>query len=524
MWHKRQSEKIMGWRFLLSALLSAVLLIPQAMAQEDAHPGPAAAAPHAAEAARPESKPDAERPTEAHRLPPDSVTRQTIEISGHSLTFKTTAGSIRLTDGQGSAQADVAFIAYQLEGAEPTLRAVTFALNGGPGSASGWLQLGAVGPWRLPMNGAAANPSASPVLADNADSWLDFTDLVFIDPPGTGYSRLLGNPDAARRRYYAVDGDITAIAETIRLWLENNGRLASLKYIVGESYGGFRAPKLVRELQRNSGVGIRGIVMISPVLDFALMNGGFVDPFSYLQRLPSFAATVRAAKGPIQVDDLSDVETYATGEYLSDFLRGERDAAAIDRMSQRVAALTSLPVALVRKYGARIDAQTFRRELDRSNGRIASLYDTTVTAFDPDPFAPFSRYPDPILDALDAPVTSAMTQLITQRLGWRPDGHYILSNATANRGWDWGHGQPEAATDLRANLAFDSQFQALITHGLTDLVTPYFASKLIVNQIRDFGSSGRLALKVYPGGHMHYIRDDTRRLLHDDVRRMIQGE
>jgi carboxypeptidase C (cathepsin A) len=516
-------------RFLVTALFSLALLIPaapQGSAQEETHPAPVAAdrPPHPPEAARPESKPDAERAGDAHRLPPDSVTQQNIEIGGRSLTFKATAGSIRLNDPQGSAQADVAFIAYQLDGAEPTLRPVTFALNGGPGSASGWLQLGALGPWRLPMDGIAANPSASPILTDNGESWLDFTDLVFIDPPGTGYSRLVGNLDAARKRYWAVDGDIGAIAETIRLWLENNGRLASAKYIVGESYGGFRAPKLVRELQRNSGVGIRGIVMISPVLDFSLLNGGFVDPLNYLQRLPSFAATVREAKGSISVDDLTDVETYATGEYLSDFLRGERDPAAVERMSNRVAALTGLPTALVRQYGARIDAQTFRRELDRLHGRIASLYDATVTGFDPDPFSPFSRFPDPILDALDTPVSSAMTQLITHRLGWHPDGRYVLSNGTANRSWDWGHGQPEAASDLRTDLAFDSQFQALITHGLTDLVTPYFASKLILNQIQDFGGAGRLALKVYHGGHMHYIRDDSRKRLHEDVRRMVQGE
>jgi carboxypeptidase C (cathepsin A) len=516
-------------RFLVTALLSFAVAIPaapKAGAQEETHPSPSATErpPRASEAVRPESRPDADRAGDAHRLPPDSVTRQSIEIAGHSLTFKATAGSIRLTDPQGAAQADVAFIAYQLDGAEPMRRPVTFAINGGPGSASGWLQLGALGPWRLPMDGAAANPSAPPILADNGETWLDFTDLVFIDPPGTGYSRLLGNLDAARKRYWAVDGDIGAIAETIRLWLESTGRLASTKYIVGESYGGFRAPKLVRELQRNSGVGIRGIVMISPVLDFSLLNGGFLDPLNYLQRLPSFAATVREAKGPIGVDDLSDVETYATGEYLSDFLRGQRDPAAIERMSNRVATLTELPTALVRKYGGRIDAQIFRREVDRLHGRIASLYDATVSGFDPDPFSPFSRPPDPVLDALEAPVSSAMTQLIAQRLGWHPDGRYVLTNGTANRSWDWGRGQPEAATDLRSDLAFDSQFQALITHGLTDLITPYFASKLIANQIQDFGGAGRLTVKVYHGGHMHYTRDDSRKLLHDDVRRMVQGE
>jgi carboxypeptidase C (cathepsin A) len=520
-------RRVLIWTIFGAALL--VSITAHAFADDDARPINAAAErpvrpPEAA--ARPEARADADAhaASETRRVAPDSVTRQTIDVGGRSLTFKATAGAIRLNDAQGAAQADVAFVAYQLDGAEATIRPVAFAFNGGPGTASGWLQLGALGPWRLPMNGAAVASSAAPVLTENADSWLDFTDLVFIDPPGTGYSRIVANGDLPRRRYWSIDGDVAAIAETIRLWLENNGRLASPKFIVGESYGGFRAPKLVRELQRESGIGVRGIVMISPALDFDMTNGGFVNPFGYLARLPSFAATVREAGAPISVDDLADVEHYATGAYLSDFLSGERDSAAVARMSERVAALTGLDPALVRKYGGRIDAQTFRRELDRQHGRIASAYDATVTGFDPATFSPYGRFSDPLTDALDAPVTSAMTELITHRLGWRPEGHYILSNPAVNRAWEWGRGQPEAASDLRAALAFDPQFQALITHGLTDLVTPYFGSKLIINQIQDFGSAGRLALKVYRGGHMHYTRDDTRRLLHDDVRRMVQGQ
>jgi carboxypeptidase C (cathepsin A) len=511
---------------LIGATMVLLILSGTARADESARPPDAAAErTHPAETTgRPETKADADgRPGgEVHRLPPDSVTQQTIVISGQSQSFKATAGAIHLNDGQGVPQADVAFIAFQLDGAEPTSRPVTFALNGGPGTASGWLQLGALGPWRLPMSGDAIAPSAAPNLIDNTDSWLDFTDLVFIDPPGTGYSRIVAAGDQPRRRFWSVDGDIGAIAEVIRLWLETNNRLASPKFIAGESYGGFRGPKLVRELERENGIGMRGVVLISPALDFGF-NDGFFNPFQYLMRLPAFAATAREAKGPISVEDLADVEHYATGDYLSDFLRGPRDSAAVGRMAEHVAQFSGLDPALVRKYGGRIDSQTFRREFDRLHGRIASAYDATIAGFDPDPFSPYSRVPDALTDALEPPVTAAMTELVTHRLGWHPEGRYILSNLAVNRAWEWGHGQQEAVSDLRAALAFDPQFKALVTHGMSDLVTPYLGSKLILSQIDDFGGSGRLMLKVYGGGHMHYSRDDSRRRLHDDARRLIQG-
>ena len=172
---------------------------------------------------------------------------------------------------------------------------MTFAVNGGPGAGSAWLQLGALGPWRLPMQGLA--PSSPPALVDNDDTWLDFTDLVFIDPPGTGYSRLVAAGDEARRRFWSVDGDIDALAGVIRRWLVANGRLGSPKFIVGESYGGFRGPRLAKALATEQGVGVSGMILVSPVLDFAPLSGGPAEPLSLLTRLPSYAAAFREQQG-----------------------------------------------------------------------------------------------------------------------------------------------------------------------------------------------------------------------------------
>jgi len=458
----------------------------------------------------------------AKRLPADSVTRHIVDLPGQSLALKATAGAVRINDPQGGPQAEIALVSYQLEGADAGKRPVAFAINGGPGTASGWLQLGLLGPWRLAMAGAALSPSAAPELSLNVETWLDFTDLVFIDPPGTGYSRTIGPTEQARRKLFSIDGDISALAEVMRIWLETNHRLGSPKYIIGESYSGFRGPKLVRELQREQAVGIRGLVLISPALDFGLAAGPN-NPLGYALRLPSYAAAARERKGSVQAGDLEAVETYALGDYLHDFLQGESDQAAIERMAQTVAGLTGLDTETVRKFGGRIDGGTFRREFDREESRIASAYDASVSGWDPYPFSPFARAPDPVIDALEAPVSIAMTELVTQKLGWRPENRYVLSNATVNRNWDWGRGQPEAVTDLRAALAFDPNLRVLVSHGMSDLVTPYFASKTLLRLLPEFGPGRRLQLVIHAGGHMHYTRDETRRSLHEEARQMFEA-
>ena len=189
--------------------------------------------------------------TETQRLPPASTTHHTLELPGRTLHFEATAGAILLTDEKHVPRAELAFVAFQLEDAERARRPVTFAFNGGPGYASAWLNVGAVGPWRIAIGGDATAPSASPEPMPNAETWLDFTDLVFIDPAGTGYSRVLASNPEARRRLWSVDGDIEYLAEAIRRWLDRFDRNVSPRYLLGESYGGFRVPRLARELAAN---------------------------------------------------------------------------------------------------------------------------------------------------------------------------------------------------------------------------------------------------------------------------------
>src|SRR3984885_12367698 len=329
--------------FLAFALLEFPLATELRAQDASPSPTPSAAAPSGQKSGAPGGRGNAANSpsaAEQHRLPADAITKQTIVLPGRTLAFTATAGSIHLFNERGDPQADIAYTAYQLDGVDPRSRPVTFFLNGGPGAASAYLQLGAAGPWRLPINADAAISSASPDLQPNAETWLDFTDLVFIDPVGTGYSRFVATEEDVRKRFYSIDGDVSSISVTIRRWLEKSGRLPSPKFVATESYGGIRGPKIVHELQINQGVGVKGLILISPVLDFRDFSGS--SPLQYVASLPTMAAVARNAKSPVTRADMADVEHYAAGDFLGDLIKGLADTEATIRLSDRGASLTGV--------------------------------------------------------------------------------------------------------------------------------------------------------------------------------------
>ena len=219
--------------------------------------------------------------------------------------------------------------------------------------------------------------STAPDLQPNAETWLDFSDLVFIDPVGTGYSRFVATGEDVRKRFFSVDGDVAALGVTIRRWLEKYDRLLSPKFIAGESYGGIRGPKIVHELQLNQGVGVKGLVLLSPVLEFReFWNSSILQ---YVGSLPTMAAVAREAKGPVTRAGMADVEAYARGEYLADLIKGEADTAATTRLADRVAALTGIDQAISRRLAGRFNQRRIpAAEFDRRDGRVAGRYDASV--------------------------------------------------------------------------------------------------------------------------------------------------
>ncbi len=242
-----------------------------------------------------------------------------------------------------------------------------------------------------------------------------------------------------------------------------------------------------------------------------------------MNHLPSMAATSLAAKGTVTPAMLADVELYARTDYLLDLMRGVRDEPAIARISQRVAAFTGLDPALVSRYRGRIANDVFLHEIDRAGHQVASAYDATVTRADPFPHDTISDYADPVLDGMKSPVTSAMVAIYTSRLHWHPDDTYHLANDTVFRQWQWGRGlaRPEAISALQSALALDPRLHVLIAHGMFDLVTPYFATRLMLDDMPAF-TEDRVKLAVYPGGHMFYTDDASRTALREASRAIIE--
>ena len=509
-------------RISFASALVIVSVVVAARGEEPPHDAPAVAgqksgkAPNRGEA----NAAPAQAVSEAHKLPPDSTTKHTLDLAGRSIAFTATAGSIRLFNDKGEPRADIVYTSYQLDGTDHATRPVTFLFNGGPGAASAYLQLGNNGPWRLPID--AVTPSSAPELKPNTETWLDFTDLVYIDPVGTGYSRFVATGEDVRKHFFSIDGDVEEMAVVIRRWLEKNDRVLSPKFIAGESYGGIRGPKIVRNLQRDQGIGVRGLILMSPALDFREYSGSSI--LQYAASLPSFAAVARQTKGAVTRADLADVEQYAAGAFLSDLVKGQADVEATNRIADKVASLTGIDQAISRRLAGRFDVGEFRREFDRKNGKVTGRYDGSVMGIDPFPDSSFSRFDDQSGDALTAPLTSAAIDLFARKLNWRPDGSYELLNGAVSRAWDFGHGMhpAESITDLRQILALDPKLKVLVAQGLFDLATPYFGTKILLDQLPAFASPERLRFVVYPGGHMFYSRDDARKALRGEVEKLIQ--
>ncbi|MDR6872211.1 carboxypeptidase C (cathepsin A) [Bosea sp. BE125] len=461
-------------------------------------------------------------------LPPQSVTRHAIDLPGRTLHYTATAGALPVRDQSGRLLAEIAYVSYALdrEGAAVAAeRPVTFAVNGGPGAASAYLHLGLMGPRRLPFGRQGDTPSSPTDLVANAETWLDFTDLVFIDPVGAGFSRFAPGNDDARALLWSAEGDYKSLARFIANWLRLNDRLGSPKFIVGESYGGFRAPKIVSELQTSDGVGLSGMLLLSPVLDFTYQRDARGSPLRWAVQLPSLAATPLEREGRLSRQALLETESYAAGDYLADLLKGPRDKAAVQRIVERVTALTGLDRMLVERLGGKIDTGTFLREIGRDRQLVGSPYDGAVFALDPDPDAARTRAPDAVLEAITAPLTGAMLRLYAEELKWQPDGRYFLLNEDVSRRWSYGQGRGdrESMRELRSALALDPHLQVIVAHGMTDLVTPYFESKLLLDQLPPLGDEARVKLELFPGGHMFYSRDASRQNLREAVRMMIEA-
>ncbi|QBB72569.1 S10 family peptidase [Pseudolysobacter antarcticus] len=455
---------------------------------------------------------------DSSKLPPfpvDKTIHETTTVGGKKINYDATVGSLPVLDDKGKVIADVMFTAYTMPGRD---RPITFALNGGPGASSVYLNLGALGPKRVQFGSEGNSPSDPATAMDNPGTWLDFTDLVFIDPVGTGFSRARVEEKDAKKEFYGTDADINYLSRVIYDWLVKNGRLTSRKYLVGESYGGFRGPRITHYLQTRLGVAMNGLVLVSPYLEPTASEGGDLSPLPWMLTLPSIAAANLERHGKLTDAAMAEIINYTRGEYVTDLLKGRSDPQAVERIVKRVTELTGLDAAFVRRAGGRLETQAYLREIYRGEGKLGSRYDSNVTGWDPFPFDPEQRTNDPILDGIIAPTTTAMVDFVTRTVGWKFAGRYNALSYEVNRLWDRGEeGRKGSVEQLRQSVAIDSKLQVLIVHGWGDLSCPFMASKLIVDQMPVMGDPNRVQVKEYPGGHMFYSRADSSAAMRRDV-------
>ena len=455
----------------------------------------------------------------ASRVPADSVTRQRFKVGRTEAAFTVTAGTLPIGDPKGDRQPAIFYTAYTRDVLARDARPVTFVFNGGPGASSAYLHVAALGPKIVDFGPNGQLPAQPVHLVDNPDSWLDFTDLVFIDPIGTGYS----TSDDAGKQYYGVRGDLYSLASFIEFYIARNNRVSSPKYLVGESYGGFRAARLPRILADDHGISLMGVFLISPVLEFSLIEGNEFEPLPYALRLPSYAAGKLEHDGKLAPEALSEVERFAMGPYLSALVASPRDADASKRIYADVARYTGLPEELVARHEGLIAPDLFVKELHRADHRLVSHYDASIGGLDPYPARSDFRQ-DPVFNGLIPVLTAAMSQQLRDRLGVVTTQPYRVTNGEIARQWNWGGnsrgGYVGATNALREALAANPQLKVLIAHGMTDLVTPYMTSRFAIDRLPSELTDGRVMLDLYAGGHMMYLRSKSRAKLHADAAKL----
>ncbi len=452
-------------------------------------------------------------------LPPAAHVDQSIELNGKTLHYTVTVEPFPVYDKDGKETGQVVVTSYTVAGKD---RPVTFAFNGGPGASSVYLNFGAIGPKHLNIGNQGDSPSDPTTLSDNPGTWLDFTDLVFIDPIGTGFSRSMVSEAETKKMFYSTEPDIEYLSRIVYDWLVKYDRLPSRKYLIGESYGGFRGPRITYYLQSQLGVAMNGVVLVSPYLNPTIEQNGDLSPIPWMVTLPAITAANLERQKKLTPEAMAEVIAYAEGEYATTLIHGYSDKAAMEKMIAKVTQMTGLDPEFVRYSGGRLETEAYLREVHREQGQLGSIYDSNVTMFDPFPFAPEQRASDPLLASIIAPTTTAMVDFVTRVVGWKVDARYNALSYEVNRLWERDNEMRRGSvTQLRQAVAADPKLRVMIVHGWNDLSCPFMGPVLSVNQIPVMGDPTRLSVHEYPGGHMFYTRETSRLALRTDVMQMF---
>jgi carboxypeptidase C (cathepsin A) len=507
-------------RALPVALLAAFLVPVVAAAVESA--AGAADAPKVAEAVK---EPE----------PKSSRTRHEVRIDGQVVRYTATAGWLIMKNDDGKPIARFGYTAYTRDGvADPARRPVTFAYNGGPGSSSIWLHMGILGPRRVVVNDPGYSPPPPSQRVENEFSVLDVTDLVMVDPVGTGFSRPLGEAKGAD--FWGVDQDIQSVGAFIKRWVTENGRWASPKYLLGESYGGMRSAGLADHLQSAHGMNLNGVVLVSPFLSAGSGVDGADLDLPHALYLPTLAATawyhgLLAEKPASLAGFMAEVERFAYGEYLSALTQGFVIPAERKRtVAAKLAAYTGTSADYWEKADLRVSHQQFLQELQRDQRLITGRIDSRFVGPAVNPLAEHTDY-DPFFPAVGPAYTAAFLDYLHGELGFGRDEEYRISAFDVK--WDWKHKQPGAddwltpvantVPDLARAMTMNPGLHVLVQQGWYDVATPHFATKHDLDHLRITPEARqRIRIEYYEAGHMMYLHGPSMRKYRDDLARFIR--
>jgi carboxypeptidase C (cathepsin A) len=483
------------------------------------YPGPVSAADETSE--KSSSVKDGESVKSAPVAPKTSSTRHKISIAGKDIAYTATASQFPLVNDQGETDAEVFFTAYTVESRNAAKRPLLFIFNGGPGAASVWLHLGALGPRRVAMLPDGNLPAPPYRLVDNEFSWLDQADLVFVDPVGTGYSRA-AKPENAKN-FSSVRGDVESLGRFIRLYLTRYERWKSPLFLVGESYGTFRTAGLSEHLL-DRGIALNGIVLISTVLNMQTLSFDNGNDLPYQLFLPSYTATAwyhKKLDADLQTDldgTLAAAERWAGTDYLLALNQGDRlTPQAKKAAAAQLARFTGLTPEFVESRNLRIDSRTFVRELLRDRSQVVGYMDSRFKAPNLEPSAPSGF--DPTVSTIRPPFTATVNSYFREELGFKSDLEYFtLGGGVGQWDWDAKNSYADTSDNLRNSFAKNPYLKVFVASGVFDLATPHAATDYTLAHLNLTPELRRnVTVQRYRSGHMMYLESESLAQLKRDV-------